>query len=101
MNYASDQQSTAQTDKSLVTAPGTGRRIVVHGVKVSTAVANTVTVESATTLKDAFYMPATATEESPFSAEPIFKCGANEALTYTTTGTGNFFIRVAYRIIPA
>jgi len=97
MQYASDQASTAQTDTSLVTARGAGFKVVVDTLFFSSAVANTVTVESATTRLWEAYVPA---NESIAIHVPdgIFEGGANEALTYTTTGAGNTFISIRYKV---
>jgi hypothetical protein len=96
MPYARDQESSAQTNTSLVVAPGAGKQIVVKSMTISTAGAQTVLVESGnSTLRWEIYMPATSTETF-FDPAGLFRCAGNEALTYTTTASAAFSISVRY-----
>lgn len=97
MAFASDSQSTAQTDKQLVAAPGAGKRIVVQSIFVSTDTAQTVSLESGTsTLK--WRQFAAANGGHTHAGKPSFECDENAALTYTSSAAGNIFVAVHYEI---
>ena len=98
MPYASDDQSTAQTDTSLVAAPGAGKQIVVDTVYVSTDTAQTISLESGnSTLRWRQYAAANGGHIQ--AGSDLFRCADNEALTYTSSATGNIFVAVNYRIV--
>ncbi len=97
MPYASDDQSSAQTDTVLVAAPGANTHIVVDSVFVSTDTQQTVSFESGTTtLKWRQY--AAANGGHLVSYRNVFECDGNETLTYTSSAAGNVFVAVKYHI---
>ncbi len=97
MPFASDDQSSAQTDTSLVAAPGASKRIIVDAVFVSTDTQQTVSFESGnSTLKWRQYAAANGGHLASY--RNVFECDGNEALTYTSSAAGNVFVAVAYHI---
>jgi hypothetical protein len=96
--YARDKQTVAQTDKSLVAAPGANRQIEVLAVVISVGAAMTVTLESGTTdWRAEFYLPANATVVLPAGESAYFRCAVNAALTYTSSAAGAVSVAVQYR----
>ena len=96
MPYARNQSAVAETDTVLVAAPGANRQIVVKSLTVSNTTAQTVLIESSTgNRRFELYMPATDTKTFVDPAG-LFRCAANESLTYTTTAAAAFFISVRY-----
>ena len=87
MASANDQQSTAQTDTSLVAALGAGKQIGVTAIFISTDTAQTVTLESGnSTRKWEQYCAANGgalVAVSNPAKEDLFRCVVNEGLTYT------------------
>lgn len=100
--FRDDSGGSAQTDTSLVAAPGANRQIVVHSLYISSDGAETVTVESGTgNLRWRADLAATSQTVSAESERGLFRCAANEALTYSTTTTTNVFISGRYSIARA
>ncbi len=97
MPFVNDDQSTAQTDTSLVAAPGAGKYVVVDSVFVSTDTQQTVSFESGTsTLKWRQYAAANGGHLASY--REMFECDVNEALTYTSSAAGNVFVAIKYHI---
>ena len=92
----SDSGGSAQTDTELVAAPGANRQVVVHSVYISSDTADTVTLESSTgNLRWRQYVAANGGSIAE-SERGLFRCAANESLTYTTGTTSNVFVSVRY-----
>jgi hypothetical protein len=101
MPFARAQAATAQTDASLVAAPGAGKQIAVYHVFASSAVAGSFTLESGTAARRwEAYVAANGSVSDDAAYGELFRCADNAALTYSTTGTGNQFIQVHYGIVP-
>jgi len=98
MPFAQDQQSTAQTDTSLVGAPGANRQIVVKHVFVSADTAMTVTLESGNSSRKWEQYVSANGGHIAVDETGVFSCDANEALTYTTDVAGEVFVQVRYEI---
>ncbi|MFQ5518160.1 MAG: hypothetical protein ACE5E8_11375 [Acidimicrobiia bacterium] len=100
MAQAQDVQSTAQTDTSLVAAPGAGKQVVVIGVYISTDTAQTVSFESGTaSLRWRQYCAANGGGlVQAADKRHLFTCADNAALTYTSSAAGNVFVSVQYEV---
>lgn len=101
MMFATDSAATAQTDTSLVAAPGTGKQIRVQQIYVTADTAMKVTFESGnSTQKWVQFVAANGGSVVPHAhTTGWFECDANEALTYTTDTAGNVFVHVGYTIV--
>ena len=98
MQVARANPSTAQTDTSLIAAPGAGWQTAVYGIYVSSDTALTVTFEEGATTLWRQYVAAYGGElvMMPSSKIPLFDVSANTAVTYTTSAAGNVYIHVIY-----
>lgn len=104
MPSANDVQSSAQTDTELVAAPGAGKQIAVTSLYVSTDTAQTVSLESGnSTLMWRQYCGANGGGllSSGEHNHGLFRCAENEALTYTSSASGNVFVHVTYRVVDS
>lgn len=100
MPQARSQATAAQTDVSLVAAPGAGKQIVVTHVLVSAAAAGTFTLESGTTNRVwEAYLPANDTVVDDGAGQVLFRCADNAALTVTTSAAASGrFTQVTYDV---
>lgn len=99
MPFARNLTAAAQTDTELVAAPGAGRQIVVTLVYITSDSAEEVTFESSTgNLRWKAFLSAQSTTSAVDASRELFRCNPNEALTYTTTATGDTFVSVDYHI---
>jgi len=103
MASANDVQSTAQTDTSLVAAPGAGSQIAVTSLYISTDTQQTVSLETGnSTLRWRQYCSANGGSVANVGdsvKDELFRCADNEALTYTSSAAGNIFVSVQYRVV--
>lgn len=96
---AYDAASSAQTDTSLVAAPGSGNRVVIYKVFVTSDTAQTITFESGNSTEIwSQFVGANGGMVIPSDRQPWFQCAANEALTYTSSAAGNVVVSVGYEI---
>lgn len=97
---AYDAATTAQTDTSLVVAPGAGKQILVWKVYVTSDTAQKVMFESGNSTEIwAQFVGSNGGEVVPADRQPWFECATNEALTYTTSAAGNTAVSVGYTVV--
>lgn len=87
----------AETDTSLVGAPGAGSQIRVASMYISTDIQQTIFFESGTTVLWKQFCAADGGQTHSFDGEPLFVVPDNTALTVTTTGA-NSFVSLNYQI---
>ena len=101
MPWVTDREATAQTDTTLVAAPGADRAIYVEAVTISVDGDQDVTLESGTSTEKLTFLgkaAGTSTLAIDSGRVGVFSCEANEALTWTSTGAVDTFVGVRYSI---
>lgn len=100
--YVFEDHTSAQTNNSLVAAPGANRRIVITGIIYSALDAGTVKLvedPAGTPVQKAqtVYVGATGGISAAYFSQPV-KLTANTALGFTSTGSTNHSVGVFYFI---
>ena len=102
MRHVIAEAASAQTDTSLIAAPGAGNKTVIYGLYFSSDVQQKITVEHGSTALHAQYVPANGGSIAAFNARPgsgetiLWEAPANTAVTYTSSVAGNVVVEAWY-----
>ncbi len=106
MRYFQNSYSAAQTSTAIRT-PTTGSNIAVYGYTFSTDGTTTFTLEltdaqrgGSTANGARHYLAANTTVSFPVGNAPLFTGDVSQALTFSSTGSVNVSITVAYQEVP-
>ena len=97
--YASDLQTSAQTDTSIIATPGADRALEILGVFISADGDADVFFEQDSTVVWKQFVAERGGSVAPSGAQPWFTLAANKALTYTFAETVGCFIGITYRVV--
>ena len=86
------------TDTTIIAAPGTGKRLRIHGLRLSAAAAQKLTVKAGATALEAFNLAAGSQVDLPLRVQPYYTLPENTAFVGTSTTTGGTDGRVEYTV---